>query len=220
MVRQFEFRGVPYQVMTQEGDHASGVTFEDESTVRDAMWTVGEGDLILDVGSAFGSYTLTALAAGASHVHAFNPLERENGLLRQSLELNGWSDRVTIWEVGVHGSPGWFNPDTPEFRATEFDGAFPVRAVSDVLDDAVGGLSVIGPCWMKLDVEGAEEAVLRSAAGFIRRWTPRVLVETHDFKVAGCNGRVREAMESYDGYRHVRTDPYHGVSHSLYVHDG
>lgn len=212
MIKDLTFRGVPYKISASEEtpQQPSWFSFEDESVVRDRDWAVSPGDVVLDVGSAYGSYALTALASGASLVHTWNPNAGENSVLRDSLALNGWADRVLLHEGGLWGRSGFLRDTDLEFSETEpVEGGFRVRA----LDGYDLGLPRLD--WMKLDVEGAEAEVLAGAAGLIARLRPRILVENHVFKDPSIPARV-EAVLSPLGYAHVSTHPYHGVSHSVW----
>lgn len=113
MVKEFEFRGSRFKVdCSEDGPYdATWFSFVDESEVRDRWWSPGPGDCVLDVGAAFGSYTLTALAAGASTVFAWSPHPMshptEAERLEESLRLNGWEDRCRVscsgfWDKGGH----------------------------------------------------------------------------------------------------------------------
>ena len=89
-------------------------TFDDETAVRLELWTVGPGDVVFDIGAAYGSYTLTALAMGASRVYAWAPQghpvgpadEMEADYLEASLALNGWSERARVFRDGLYSRSG------------------------------------------------------------------------------------------------------------------
>ena len=140
-VRDFEFRGRPYKVACVEDypDHPTWFTFVDESDVRERFWRIRPGDVVLDVGAAFGSYAVTALAAGASRVWAWAPegipgSVSEVGVLRATLELNGWSDRCEVLTNGVYDRDGWLHTKTQEFsRFLTFEEASAVFGEQDVV---------------------------------------------------------------------------------------
>ena len=220
--RELMFRGHPYSISFIDPTpyHPSWFSFEDESTVRDALWTIEPGDVVLDVGADHGSYTLTALACGAAHVYAWTPPEREpaaHGFLEESLRLNGWSDRCDIMTTGVYDRSGWLDTFSQEFFEAEPE-MRPTIIRVDSLDDWRRGLELpkAHRSWMKLDVEGAEVNVLRGAAKMIGEMRPRITVENHNFKRASLEQEVRDLLVVWD-YIEVSTTPYHSVSHSLYV---
>lgn len=225
MIREFSFRGVPYKIECTEVpgfQHPSWFSFEDESNVRDRDWLITPGDIVMDVGAAYGSYTLTALASGAAHVYAWSPQgppgeETEAEMMRKSLALNGWQDKATIYESGVYSNTGWLNASTQVFSFEP-----PEKADGDIIQVETLGdwFDRVNPAridWMKLDVEGAEVEVLFGAEKLIRALRPKIQVENHLFKRATIADEVREFLVGECDYREVGTHPYHAISHSLYV---
>ncbi|HEY8096634.1 MAG TPA: FkbM family methyltransferase [Methylobacter sp.] len=210
-IRDFSFKGMPYKIVaTNNGPQdPSWFTFVDESTVRDRDWQVKPDDVVLDIGSGYGSYALTALAIGAALIHCWNPNQEENDLLAKSAEVNGWSDKIIIHAEGVYSKTGWLQDMDQKFSTEPADGYFKVTA----LDDYELGLTKLD--WVKLDVEGAEANVLSGAEKTLMKYKPKVQVENHQFKDSTIEGQVQNYMKSL-GYKHVSTFPYHGVSHSVY----
>lgn len=224
MTKRYEFRGRVFNVACVErmACDPSWFSFEDEAVVRDRFWQVGPGDVVFDVGAAYGSYALTALAAGAARVYAWAPLEdgvvSGPDFLEESLRRNGWLDRCQVQRSGAYDRSGWVNTDSQQFHAER--PLFASKNVIEVqaLDDWRRGRD-IPPAqiyWLKLDVEGAEVQVLHGAQALLSEFRPRVLVENHNFKRATLEQEVRDFLTARD-YREVATAPYHSVSHSLYV---
>jgi FkbM family methyltransferase len=203
------FRGVTFAVCRLNFEPASVYSFDDETGVRDRDWLVQAGDVVADVGSAYGSYAVPALAIGATHVHCVNPNTEEQDTLAATLAANGWADRATLHRVGVHGRAGYLRDDDQAWSDTPRDGFFAVTTL-DALMPGVDRLD-----WMKLDVEGAEADVLRGSEGLIQRCRPRILVENHRFVDVRLPRRVRQYLETL-GYRELRDTPYHSVSHALF----
>ncbi len=109
------FKGKTFEVVCYQGDgiyHPSVWSFMDEVETRDAWWDIQPGDLVLDVGADFGSYTLPALAMGAT-VYSWsppfklprNPLEADT--LRLSIAANGWADNSVVFDYGLWSDVGW-----------------------------------------------------------------------------------------------------------------
>jgi FkbM family methyltransferase len=144
---------------------------------------VKAGDLIYDVGAHIGSFAIPlALAAGDNgQVIAIEADAESLALLRQNLDRLGLRDRVTA-HLGVAGGSGaryrrvrvdqhtsatYFVPD-PE------GAAMPVIAIDDLQDRSNPRRRV---AVIKIDVEGMELAVLRSAERTIARDRPVLYVE-------------------------------------------
>lgn len=121
-----QFKGKEFKFCCYDGPaadfHPSWWSHVDEAEVRERDWNIQKGDLVLDIGAAYGSYTLTALALGASHVWAWSPQGgpgeiSERDFLQLSLEANGpdWVNRVTFMDGGLYDRSGVLHADTQEF---------------------------------------------------------------------------------------------------------
>lgn len=137
------------------------------------------GELVVDVGANLGTVTLHAAARGC-RVHAFELQRRVWRALSLSVLLNGFDTRpgVTVHHAAVYTEagksftftgPGAVNPGgTGMAQASE--GAVDDRELttrSVVLDEVLAGEERI--LFMKVDVEGNEPAVIKSAEGLLRR---------------------------------------------------
>lgn len=234
--KRLDFRGKKYWIAYKtefppnsqfagQANHPSWFSFMDESTVRDSKWTIEPGDYVLDVGSAFGSYALTALACGAAHVVAWSPQgipgdeDKEADYFAQSLRLNRWENKCQIIRSGVYDRDGWLNTLTQEFWEKEPPENNDIIRVSKLdtwfFDLDAGAADQAKRYFMKLDVEGAELHVLRGAERMIKLIRPHLLIENHLFKVKTMDKDVRALLEGW-GFTHIETTPHHSVSHSLY----
>jgi len=226
-----QFKGHPFRFayfLDKNIDYgASHGTHMDENEVRDAFWGVGTGDIILDVGCAFGSWLLAGMAAGAAYAYGWDPHQVGLDVLRKSLELNNWQDKVTLSTMGLYDRSGWIDNSidaAPKFYAAQPEElaaetlhmnvqyAFPVVRLDDIVCDWPEGTY-----WMKLDVEASELEVLQGGVRFIEKFKPNIVVENHDFKSVGITERVRDFLIGL-GYRHIDTQLYKPsqVTHSLY----
>ena len=238
-IKPISFRGTTFQICYTDhwGDnpnkrnpHPSWCTFDDEVNVRESKWLIEPGDCVFDVGACFGSYTLTALAAGAEHVVAWSPqgLQGDNlwdaDYLFSSLKLNGWESKCEVCTFGLYDRDGWLNEVTQEFSESE------LPRVGDVLaNDIIKVTSMdhwIAPkldwyrghfkkFWLKIDVEGAEVEVLKGALNCISVLKPMILTENHIDKRSTIEQEVRDVLLGI-GYKEISTDKYHQISHSLY----
>ncbi len=219
-------RGVTFRIAHDPSKSYQHFTHDDESSVRERWWDIKPGDIVLDVGAAYGSYGLLALALGADRVVFWSPQHDEAPVLRESLKLNGWLGRAAVITHGAWSKPGFisvfegslmpiYEGEAPHVGGVIIGGAtLPV----DTVDNTVIDFELPRVDWMKLDVEGAEEEVLKGGIGIITAFRPKIIIENHQFKDAGLQGRCAAFLQGL-GYREVGTVPHHGVSHSLYVCD-
>ncbi|MFH5924292.1 FkbM family methyltransferase [Roseomonas xinghualingensis] len=136
-------------------------------------------DLVLDIGANHGVYAVLAAAAGA-RVAAFEPNPRLCELMRRSASVNGFSDRLSVYEAAVGDVDGEVH--------LAFDNAWPggghvVEAGSQqagvscrVLPlDAFFSDPGITVDVIKMDVEGTEGRALMGMRGLLAR-SPRVRI--------------------------------------------
>jgi len=177
-----------------------------------------EGDLVLDVGANIGAHALLfgALVGGAGHVHAFEPHPPAAALLRSSIALNGWGDRLTVHQAALSDAEG-----TANFQLSGALGnmsslielpwcndALVTQIQTRTLDALVDDLRA--PRLMKVDVEGAECLVL---AGGKRRFFPEIPPEylIVEFWSYGDPAALFDIVCDF-GYRPIRSG--YGLSES------
>ena len=158
------------------------------------------GDVCFDVGANAGVVTLAASqwVAPGGHVYSFEPSEREFGRLVDNLELNAVSgvtpvraalcDRSGRVSLRVAASShGGLNTLGDRFA---YDGV-DVAAVEDVealtLDEFVERHAIARIAAIKLDVEGAEGAVLLGGRRVLQEQRPALIVEIFA-KALAANG--------------------------------
>jgi hypothetical protein len=184
--------------------HPALWSFLDEQDVRHKWWNP-KNSLVLDVGAAYGSYTLPALANGCE-VIAWSPpynvrgVAFEAAVLRRSAELNGWAGHLTVLETGL--------ADRCQTMTCDESGPFLAQPLDDLRSR---------PAWLKIDAEGAELAILRGGQKTLRAHRPKVLLENHLHLDPDCERKCYEFLQSLGvGYRRVGIMPGGVISHSFY----
>lgn len=150
-------------------------------TVALAAWEAlsGPGRLMVDVGAYTGIYAITAALAG-SQVIAFEAMRLNYGRMVRNAKLNGvLIDHRRVALGDREGTAEMrFNPAVKlTSGASMVSDRHPGRCMAPMarLDDALDPTQ--WPVAIKIDVEGAEEQVLRGAAGVIRACRPAILIE-------------------------------------------
>ncbi len=137
------------------------------------------GDLVIDAGANIGYMSVLAATAGA-HVIAFEPNPELLPILRQNLGTRG---EVRPVALGAHRHSAALIPPDPAAHNNGLGrlgsdteaGAVPVQV--ETLDAELAGRSV---AILKLDVEGAEQAVLDGAASALKdRRLRHIIFEDH-----------------------------------------
>ena len=142
------------------------------------------GTTAIDVGANIGNHTVFLAAIIGARVHAFEPCPANHALLSHNVAANRLDDMVTVHgcALGDADGSGFIELRMPDNFGTTCvrsgAGDVPVRRLDDIISEPVG--------LMKIDVEGAEAAVLRGAQRLIGTWLPDIFVE------AGEPGAFRE----------------------------
>lgn len=176
---------------------------EPEAAALDGL--VGPGGVCVDVGAEYGLYTfvLAGRVGPAGRVYAFEPLPGPRRFLVALARRLG-AGNVQVREVALGETRGTATLSLPRRRGlpvhgraflvdrahhygpnTEFSGdEVRVSVAVSTLDDVVDGLGLQRLDLVKIDVEGAEPAVLRGASRTIARLQPAFLVEIEDRHLA------------------------------------
>jgi len=175
---------------------------------------VSAGDTFVDVGANHGSFSIVAghRVGPAGRVLAIEPQPRLNALVQTSLaeihglrfEVHGIAcgdqcDRVHFFiPRGSSGSAGLFRGYSAQGRHTQ------VEVDVQTLDRVLADREFPGRMFVKIDVEGAEPAVLRGAAGTIRRHQPSIVLEINRLAMAAANTTIDWFREHLTrcGYAH------------------
>ncbi len=196
------------------------------------------GACFYDVGASNGLFALYAAIARASTVVAFEPDALNFGLMSKNRVLN--QDRIqrpfTALQLALSDRPALIelvSPDLPyEGAHGKFSGAdqraglvergvmYAQPCLADALDSLIERYGLPRPDYLKVDVDGAEFAVLEGAQGLLQSGGLRqVLIETED----ALEPRLSAHMRHF-GYRQLAVHRIHemvggqvqGVSNYLY----
>lgn len=177
-------RGLRFAPGSGAAHYAGG---DNELAVQDALaHALQEGDCLFDVGANVGFLTVIgALLVGPSgRVVAFEPVARNVAAIRRNAALNGFA-QVTVVDKAVSdrsgterlirtrslGGAALAGADTPPDAVGEEE----VEVIT--IDDVVVARAVPPPSVVKIDVEGAELAVLAGMEQTLARHRPVLIYE-------------------------------------------
>jgi FkbM family methyltransferase len=151
---------------------------------------VRHGDVVLDCGANVGTFTRTALLAGASKVIAFDIDPRNLECLRRNFAPEIQAGRVAVVEKGVWNAEAsmkakfYTNTNLNTITMANRVETAEQPLVKDVpltaIDTVVKELGLARVDFIKMDVEGAELKALEGAAGTIRTYRPRLSIATEN----------------------------------------
>lgn len=140
--------------------------------VNDVLDLLGKHDnaTLIDIGANIGYYSLAAAASGAAtRVHAFEASPRNALLLQESVIRSGLEGAITLHAVALGAAPGMLRLGA---NRRNQGGLHHIEAAGGTQVARVAFDSVLppatGPVFVKMDVEGAECAVVRGMRNFLR----------------------------------------------------
>lgn len=199
------FRGRAFKVV--KGDthpEYSFFTFEkEEINFRDQYWGVNSGDIVFDIGSSYGTYTLSALVMGAT-VYTFEPEQTVFVGLMNNLKLNNWKAPFYAYNYGLWDSESSVDMKSyaPHWPQQSISSDYSMKTLDQVAEES----NLIKLDWMKIDVEGAEERVVRGGLKTIAKFKPNLIVECHSFLDADIKDRVKTLLSSVCDYEFEEVD--------------
>ncbi|MCD4527411.1 FkbM family methyltransferase [Nocardioides sp. cx-173] len=161
---------------------------------------VPRDQVAVDAGANAGLYTYW-IATSASHVHAFEPQPAIFDRLKASAPSN-----VTAHRVALSDTPGTATLHVPETGNGEASlhalggGRLTTEVTVELRTLDSYNLDDIG--FLKVDVEGHEEELLRGAAETIRRHQPVLFMEIEERHNPGGIERIVKQLSGW-GYRRI-----------------
>jgi FkbM family methyltransferase len=191
-----------------EGEILSLLLAQEERNIYGTgEWAVQNGDVVLDVGAYIGTWTKEALARGAALVVAIEPSPASVECLRRNLSAEVAAGKVVIYPKGIwdyegaltlfsNSSTGVGNSFVEENSSAQKINAIPVTTI----DRLAAELKLARVNFIKADVKGATERLLRGGATVIRRDRPRIALSTEEpaddaFRIVKL---AREILPAYD----------------------
>lgn len=165
------------------------------------------GDVVIDVGAHVGVFAKKALENGASQVIAMEPDPLNLECLRRNLGGEIRSGRVVVWPKGAWSSETVLtmhrtrdNSGNSSVVLTESSSSYDRFSISlTTIDRMVQELKLGAVTFIKMDIEGAEREAIAGAAGTLKRFRPRLMLDSYhrpdDLPV--FRRLIRNAVPSY-----------------------
>ncbi len=202
---EVEFNGRKFNV--RQGNIHPAYSFftftDEEKDFRDQYWKINEGDCVFDIGSSYGSYALSACVMGAT-VYAFEPEPTVCCDLLENVRLNRWEAKCFVHNFGLWSSESRVNMKdyAPHWPQQTISSMYEVKTL-DMMTDGLNRLDMV-----KIDVEGAEEHVVKGGLKTIEKFRPRMIVECHIFLDAELTNKIKSLLEPFNyEIEEVQRDP-------------
>lgn len=175
------------------------------------------GMVLFDVGAHFGLFSLAALHFGGSQAKALavDPSPAAARMMKIQSRLNGAQGRIFIVQAAVEDREGWRQMVSTGvngagyFVAPEDHSGRELTATRTTTLDALADEYRMRPTHIKVDVEGAEAAVLRGAKNVLSAHVaPFLFLELHNEIVQRQMGDPAESLRLLEvgGYKIFSTD--------------
>lgn len=167
--------------------------YEPEVTFLENL--VGPSDIFVDAGANCGVYTVAAahFVGPTGRVLSFEPGEDSLAMLRRNVALNNFS-QVRVLPLALSETTGTARLYAHDHGASSFtlgrteEGerlSFTIETIT--LDAALAREGLDSVDVIKMDVEGAEELILRGATALFERCRPKVIFEINPPAIARLN---------------------------------
>lgn len=197
-VKTLSFRGLKLCLDWQASEHV----LIREILIREEYWPEpafrpSAGQSVVDVGANAGIYCVyTATQVGRQgRVIAIEPNPAVVARLKRNVGANALDEVCTVVPVAISRQGGVgslvVSSNTAISHLAE-PSQHGVEVQVQTLDEVVGRLGIGGIDLMKIDVEGAELAVLQGGADAVRRCR-RIVIEVSDETAARVSTELREA---------------------------
>ena len=208
-------KGLRMDLRRASGWYAKGVN---EPPIQNALAeNLRTGDVFFDIGANVGFFSLLAarIVGPTGKVHSFEPVPANAAAIRRNASLNSFS-HIQVHETAVGEEKGEIEliltrhpggasiiQDTP---SPDITGRTRVSLVR--IDDLIAEGKIPVPTFVKIDVEGAEPAVLRGMEHTCRKHHPGLICELDDESVEAVQRTVAgvEQMLRSWGYQVKQLD--------------
>jgi FkbM family methyltransferase len=224
-------------VHTLNAGPAAGLKFEVTLPQDKAVWTgnyeyeflsaivehIRRDDVCYDIGGYRGFVSGAMALAGASRVFVFEPVPANQKAIARLVELNpqlpimmlpyaiSGKDFSGEFRVMPDLSMGFLTDSSEGERVAEFK-AMPITVRQ--IDSLLHNQEILRADVVKIDVEGAEFAVLNGALNLLREFRPKLFLEAHGaaleracseilFPLGYCIRRIEREIRSEDSVRHL-----------------
>jgi len=199
---QFTSRGCQFEITGPIESVRVERLGEEEDFVRLFLAEVRPGDIVFDIGSCVGLYTLHTVLLGAKEVVAFEPDPAYRKRLIKNIALNRLETHIQVvsWAVSDRRGTEILYTDgvqglSPSLRLVGKRGSVVVE--TDCIDNAIADNRIPKPALVKLDIEGAEILALRGMQQLLNSsYSPRcIFIELHPSFLSGFGSSSNDCIQ-------------------------
>jgi FkbM family methyltransferase len=207
-----------------------------EPCTLDWIRSFAADEILLDCGANVGMYTIWAAATRGIRVFAFEPEAQNYAVLNRNIMLNGLSERVIAFGLGLSDVSGLSRlhmadlrvggschsvGEPLDFQLQPLKTAFTQGCVVARLDDLIAEGVVPTPTHIKIDVDGFEHKVIAGARRTLRNPAVKSLLIETNSNLAEHRAMVEELQDvgfSYDEAQVTRATRLDGAFKGVAEH--
>lgn len=164
---------------------------DEEEILQKVLRDIQSCDNFYDIGANIGIYScLVGTCDPSVSIVSFEPHPSNSERLQENIEINGLSERASVFEVALSDSEGETTLAAPDGSDELGEGSFSIGAVTDdavavstiSADKLIESENLPPPSVIKIDVEGAEGKVLRGMQDVLGQCRV-VYCEVHEEKI-------------------------------------
>lgn len=148
---------------------------EDWHYYQKAHTEIEDGEILLDIGTAEGLFPLT-VAETCSHIYMVEPSRIFYDTLKQTFA--GLEDKTTIFNVAVGNEDGEipFDENSLDGKVASAGDQNAYTIAINKIDTLIGDKKIT---YLKADIEGFEQEMLRGAGNVIKANKPKIAITTY-----------------------------------------
>eukprot|EP01126_Amoeba_proteus_P052257 TRINITY_DN6294_c0_g1_i5.p1 TRINITY_DN6294_c0_g1~~TRINITY_DN6294_c0_g1_i5.p1 ORF type:complete len:197 (+),score=30.49 TRINITY_DN6294_c0_g1_i5:475-1065(+) len=148
--------------------------------------------IVIDAGANIGVYTILAASTGKT-VFSFEPIPQHTEMIRRSLALNGWSNRVHLYRNGLadfrskmkinfhtfnKGGATLNHLNTSVNKESDGRWAEEIEIETILLDDVLPHMQEVSDnlVFWKADIEGYESRMFRGSVKVFDYYEPNIII--------------------------------------------
>lgn len=180
-----------------EGTHSQ----PEQALMQQLRQSMPDQMVMIDVGGNIGTFTSQFIDKCAA-VYIFEPIPRLNQVIRDSIAYNK-DQKITLIEKAVGDAPGTVqmldNNNSSVVNGQTNEAILSIQVTT--LDAELASLKKID--FIKIDVEGYENHVIRGAHAIVQQHKPRLLIEVHPMFLENFKEDINDILRFLDqhGYR-------------------
>lgn len=177
-----------------EGTHSQ----PEQALMQELRKTLPDQMVMIDVGGNIGTFT-SQFIDKCSDVYIFEPIPRLNKVIRDSIAYNQ-DKKIRLIEKAVGDVPGTVqmldNNNSSVVNGQTDEDILHIQVTT--LDQELAALPKID--FIKIDVEGYENHVLRGARAIVQQHKPRLLIEVHPMFLENFKEDIHDILKWLDQY--------------------